>query len=350
MKEVIKRFFKLIFSDDNANPMSEVKVRPELVGSLFFAVASAILTVFNVYKEYWMMSNATMILTVGFIVSAVFVLLKKYGVSRVIIALLCAMIFSLFAITGGNEGFGILWIILVPTFSYVIIGMKLGFIVNLYFQIFLILLFYTPMRGIVMAHYDNIFMMRFPFLYFTSFVAITFLMCQRQSLYNRIHNQAYHDGLTGLCNRAYYKDFYKECKANGLLGDLTVFSFDLNELKKVNDTLSHDAGDELLIGAADVIRAAFPGDLCFRNGGDEFAVISSRPDAVESIEKLKEEIANWRGELVDTLNIAIGYAVAAEHPELDLTELSRLADRRMYEDKSEYYRAHGFKRRRSDRV
>ncbi|MBR5705734.1 MAG: diguanylate cyclase, partial [Deltaproteobacteria bacterium] len=57
--------------------------------------------------------------------------------------------------------------------------------------------------------------------------------------------------------------------------DLAVFSIDVNGLKTVNDSLGHDAGDELIRGAADCISAAFgQTGKCYRTGGDEFVVLA----------------------------------------------------------------------------
>ena len=83
---------------------------------------------------------------------------------------------------------------------------------------------------------------------------------------------AYHDPLTGLANRAALEDALisavAEARANGT--SVALAFADLNEFKRVNDSLGHDVGDELLCQVAERLRNAVrPGDLVVRQGGDE---------------------------------------------------------------------------------
>ena len=322
----------------------------ELYGSLFFVLISLILTALNVVKGYWLMTAMTTVLAVGFLIAALLAFRSKRAGSRVLMAVLCGIIFSCFAIIGGNNGFAILWILLVPIISSFLVGLRVGFCLNLYFQIFLIVLFYTPLSTLVADYYTPTFIMRFPLLYFASFGAITLLMCQRQDLFKEIHRQAYHDELTNLFNRRYYNELHDKFEASTDLADVTVFSFDLNGLKQANDTLGHEAGDELIGGAAQIISECFDAGSCCRTGGDEFTVIFKGDiDPSASIARVKEKAAGWHGELVDTQSFSVGYASGAAHPGASFEELSRIAEQGMYADKADYYRASGHERRRSDR-
>ena len=90
----------------------------------------------------------------------------------------------------------------------------------------------------------------------------------------RLRHQAFHDALTGLANRALFAERVAEALGRGAAESVAVLYLDLDGFKLVNDTLGHDAGDELLTVAAQRIRDCLRhGDVAGRLGGDEFAVL-----------------------------------------------------------------------------
>lgn len=156
------------------------------------------------------------------------------------------------------------------------------------------------------------------------------------------------DELTGLKNRKAYEADMQAFREDGLARGFVYVVMDVNGLKKVNDDKGHDAGDELLRGAADCIRNAFSNyGTVYRVGGDEFvAMIHATDEEVESIRKrFDEEQHNWSSSLVEELAVSVGFAGAEEFPEKDISELAKAADKRMYEDKAGYYRRSGMDRR-----
>lgn len=158
------------------------------------------------------------------------------------------------------------------------------------------------------------------------------------------------DTLTGVYSRYAYSKALKEYDAAGALPEgFAAFTIDINGLKKVNDTIGHEAGDELILGAARCIRLAFITGRCFRTGGDEFVVLTdsmNRVSADVTLSRLQREANKWHGEKVKALHLAAGYALAEDYPDLTSEKLVHEADLAMYEAKAEYYRKTGIERRR----
>ena len=157
------------------------------------------------------------------------------------------------------------------------------------------------------------------------------------------------DALTGVRSRFAYSKALKTLAAQEALPEGFVsFSIDVNGLKTVNDTLGHDAGDELICGTATCIQKTFgeKGE-CYRTGGDEFVVLAvmEPAQADAAIERLLKEVEQWKGESVQHMHVAAGYALASEHPDLSPEKLVAQSDKTMYAAKAAYYREVGIDRR-----
>ena len=157
---------------------------------------------------------------------------------------------------------------------------------------------------------------------------------------------ARYDQLTNLRNRRAYDEtidrFSKELPAG-----CKVVVADINGLKETNDRLGHNAGDELIIGAAECIRQSFEGtDMIYRIGGDEFCIIITDAgyDVEGAVKRLQELCAGWKGEYISSISISAGTAAAEESSGID--EVVRTADKRMYEFKRHFYESSGRDRRR----
>ncbi len=110
----------------------------------------------------------------------------------------------------------------------------------------------------------------------THFVAIHEDITARREAEARVEFQAQHDSLTGLPNRALFRERLEQSLAAARRSGVSVqlLFMDLDHFKTVNDTLGHDAGDELLKEVArrctETLRST---DLLARLGGDEFTVL-----------------------------------------------------------------------------
>ena len=87
-------------------------------------------------------------------------------------------------------------------------------------------------------------------------------------------HQALHDALTGLPNRAMFREQVEGAVRRSTGTGFAVLIMDLDKFKEVNDTLGHQNGDRILVAAADRLLASVrPGDIVARLGGDEFGVL-----------------------------------------------------------------------------
>ena len=158
------------------------------------------------------------------------------------------------------------------------------------------------------------------------------------------------DPLTGISNRhAYIEALQKMNELESLPEDLVVFSIDINGLKRINDTLGHNAGDELICGAADCITKVFDKyGKSFRTGGDEFIVITemNKVDIEVACKELNRVGASWKGNQIKGVSFSVGAATKVENPKLEFEKLVILADQRMYKEKDNYYRSTGYERRK----
>ena len=154
-------------------------------------------------------------------------------------------------------------------------------------------------------------------------------------------HQALHDPLTGLANRALLQDRLVQATRAMRRGTpgLTLLLMDLDSFKEINDTMGHDAGDEVLRVMAERLSQATRGsDTVARLGGDEFAVIlpllDDVGDAVALARKLRDEASApiRLGDVRLRVTASIGIVVAPEHGDQPGVLLKR-ADVAMYRAK-----------------
>ena len=180
---------------------------------------------------------------------------------------------------------------------------------------------------------------------FWTLLAFLFFVLALGSLALRELNQrARLDMQTGLCNKASCEE--QLTGTPGSSDPTGVMMFDLNHLKRINDTLGHDAGDELIVSFARILRKGLPaGTFIGRYGGDEFIVIL-RPSshrqldaAMNSLLSITERF-NARASRI-SVSFACGYVLSSDYPGYTMLELLREADARMYEEKRRQYTAEG---------
>jgi len=150
---------------------------------------------------------------------------------------------------------------------------------------------------------------------------------------------AYGDALTGVKNKLAYLEKLQEMEIRveeGSLKEFAIAVFDLNDLKKVNDTLGHDAGDRYIKDACKFICHCFKHSPVFRIGGDEFVAILIGTDY-----ECRDEIMHYFDATIDKnqragrMSVASGMGVYEPEKDESYNDVFRRADRNMYDRKKE---------------
>ncbi|HUH06456.1 MAG TPA: sensor domain-containing diguanylate cyclase, partial [Egibacteraceae bacterium] len=163
---------------------------------------------------------------------------------------------------------------------------------------------------------------------------------ERKAFEEQLAHRAFHDALTGLPNRALFSEHAQQARARAQRGGppMAVLMLDLDDFKRVNDTLGHSAGDRLLVSLAERLRRCVrPSDTVARLGGDEFALIivagpeQARRVAARVLDEMSQPVEI--GDEMVAVGASVGIAMS-ESGEESLEELLRMADFAMYSAKS----------------
>ena len=143
------------------------------------------------------------------------------------------------------------------------------------------------------------------------------------------------DELTGVKRKHAYlskeKELDKQIKS-GKKAEFAVVVFDINNLKMINDTFSHQAGDQYILDASQIICRIFQHSPVFRLGGDEFSVIVQGED-YKNIDALMKKVTeqNEKHKLTDKVVLAVG--MAKFENEKCVADVFKRADKEMYSNK-----------------
>lgn len=152
--------------------------------------------------------------------------------------------------------------------------------------------------------------------------------------------KAYTDPRTGLANKTRWNEVVS--RQGAVSGGVGVIMLDLNGLKRVNDTLGHEAGDLMIFSFSNILRNTLPSSsLICRWGGDEFTVMitgTTRKKLEEHLDALRTAVAEYNASPGNPpISFAAGSALSTEYPGLGGKELLAIADSQMYLDKQKWY-------------
>ncbi|TFE02291.1 sensor domain-containing diguanylate cyclase [Jeotgalibacillus salarius] len=152
---------------------------------------------------------------------------------------------------------------------------------------------------------------------------------ERIVMQEKIQYQLYHDSLTDLYNRTYFKEVFTKLDEDDDVS-AGLLLCDLDQLKFTNDTFGHAAGDELIKQAADHLKNCVnDSSIAARIGGDEFVVLLQDVAEADLI-RLMERTRNSCKEAGIFLSIGGAYTPSSQG---QMTSLFSEADKEMYKDK-----------------
>lgn len=157
------------------------------------------------------------------------------------------------------------------------------------------------------------------------------------------------DELSKCLNRHAYEADIQKLDLNS---EWVYISLDLNGLKQTNDKMGHSAGDELICAVSSCMKFAFASyGKIYRIGGDEFVVLIQ--ESVSNIDSILQvfdtTIHDWQGKYSNSMSVSYGIVQSSEQDFDSILSVSKLADERMYKNKSNYYKISGNDRRSYNR-
>ena len=307
--------------------------------TLLAATGFLVMSFLNVYQRSYVMLCTTafcsLILYLGYLSAR-----KEQDLHRILGLLLpiITLTFTYYVIIGGNDGFAALWLIIVPLMAMLMTSLRYGFLMSMYFFVFLVLTFIGPFGGWLQYDYNATFLLRFPFLYSISFCLAVYTAVQdRRYRYNLIkrgeelHKLSTVDMMTGLLNRNSFRIFEADFTPENFRS-LAVIYIDVNGLHEMNNLRGHEAGDKMLRQIAAECVACFPADRIYRVGGDEFIIVCADRDEAE-ICRAEKELADH----IAADGYSVSFGLKTRTSNFDLQEMVKEADGKMLRNKAEYY-------------
>lgn len=164
-------------------------------------------------------------------------------------------------------------------------------------------------------------------------VAIINNVTAQENLRRELEKKSITDGMTGLFNRSFFYEYSKAVDPKNY--PISLIASDCDDLKAINDTYGHNAGDQYILQTAALLKDTMPkNSIIFRMGGDEFLVILPRCDkktAKKFLDALKRDVKKYR--IPETpLVVSFGLATMRNKNE-SFQDCMAEADVQMYKDK-----------------
>lgn len=196
LKNVYRQLNRSIFVGEklqsNINALSYV--------GLAISFCTLITTSMNIIQgSYFMAVTTAFFCAVGIFTFITCHYFKKRTAAIYAILFACILLMTYYAISGENEGFAILWTMIVPSAVMFLVSVKHGIILSLYYWCLFVVLFYTPLRSYVASQYTETFMNRYPVLYMCAIMINSTAMIRYHI--SVLNDMQYNDKLTNEVQR-----------------------------------------------------------------------------------------------------------------------------------------------------
>lgn len=346
----MKNFFSSLFRAEKSIKRYRRREQWEQTRTLtLFAIAAFLLmSALNVLERSWVMLFTTLgaALLLGCCLKLCRVFRSTIPVELAFFAILLVE-FTYYTLAGGNDGFAVLWVVFIPFLYMMMMSVRLGIALSIYFLLLLSLVFHGPLDCLLLegANYSETMRLRFPVLFLIDF-AMSLYCVQRVVLargellttQEQLKEVSFLDATTGLQNRAAYTSYLQTAKFEDG-GQLAVVFIDVNGLHELNNTRGHKAGDAMLQLVGRCCVEQFPSAQVYRLGGDEFLLIIQRMEHHKVNEGMEE-----LDRRVQEAGYSIAYGVEFRRSCFNLEDMVNCADNKMLGAKAEHYKK--FDRRR----
>ncbi|MBO4904877.1 MAG: response regulator [Lachnospiraceae bacterium] len=166
MIEKIREIKRTLDMSISVGERADNDLRNTVITGVFLIVLGIVISAINVVHGAYNIAVYPAIFIIGGILDLIFAIKYKSRLALRAIIIPIATISLTAMMLFSDNGFAYLWTMLIPISYCYLFSVKVGFIITAYFQIFLIILFYTPARKLVESHYSEIAMSRYPLLFF----------------------------------------------------------------------------------------------------------------------------------------------------------------------------------------
>ncbi len=219
---------------------------------VIMAVIGSITTIMNIVQDRGFMTFTTAAIVLSGVVISISTKFFRNLLAAIISAMVvCVFIFTYYAVSGNNEGFAILWTLIVPTAISYLGGAMYGISMSVYYEILFVVLFYTPLREHMTEHYSQIFIERYPVLFLCSALVNSFAMINHHV--STLAQEEYEEKLRDAVSAAVAAE---KAKGHFLAQMSHEIRTPINAVLGMNEMILHKSHDKEIIGYSENISSA----------------------------------------------------------------------------------------------